>query len=284
MSEPLTFAAFLETRPPGTHYKVTGMSTSLTSSLVATPDLRLHCDSEACNDTRFFWGKARHHSQWESGKSEHITLIYLCRNCREYLKIYTLMGVFNFNEEVGSVIKIGEYPVFGAPIPAKLVKLVGPDRDALLKANRSEQQGLGVGAFAYYRRIVENQRGRIFDAIVAVIEKQGGDQELLDQLKKAKAETQFTKSVEAIKHALPSSLRIDGHNPLTLLHDALSDGIHAQDDAECLELAGVVRTVLSSLAQRLSELSAEHKELGQAVSTLLNRKKPSGDPSKKPPS
>ena len=41
------------------------------------------------------------------------------------------------------------------------MKLVGPDRDDFLKGRRCENQGLGVGAFIYYRRVVENQKNRI---------------------------------------------------------------------------------------------------------------------------
>ncbi len=32
--------------------------------------------------------------------------------------------------------------------------------------------------------------------------------------------------------AIPAVLLIDGHNPLTLLHDLLSEGIHELDDDE----------------------------------------------------
>jgi hypothetical protein len=32
-------------------------------------------------------------------------------------------------------------------------------------------------------------------------------------------------------------LLIDGHNPLLLLHDLLSEGVHQFSDSECLERA-----------------------------------------------
>jgi hypothetical protein len=56
-----------------------------------------------------------------------------------------------------------------------------------------------------------------------------------------------------------------------LLHSALSEGIHAQTDEECLEIATSIRVVLSELADRISIALKDHAELKQAVSRLLNR-------------
>ena len=36
---------------------------------------------------------------------------------------------------------------------------------------------------------------------------------------------------------MPESLLINGHSPILLLHSALSEGLHAQTDEQCLELA-----------------------------------------------
>jgi hypothetical protein len=75
-----------------------------------------------------------------------------------------------------------------------------------------------------------------------------------------------------IKNAIPEAILIDGHNPLTLLHSALSEGLHAQTDEECLELATSIRVVLTELADRISVALREEAELKTAVTRLLNRK------------
>jgi len=46
-----------------------------------------------------------------------------------------------------------------------VITLIGPDREIFLRGRRAENQGLGIGAFAYYRRVVENQKGRIITQI-----------------------------------------------------------------------------------------------------------------------
>ena len=100
----------------------------------------------------------------------------------------------------------------------------------------------------------------------------GAKHEVLDDLAAAKHETQFTKAIESIKHGIPESLLVTGHNPLTLLHSALSEGLHADTDEDCLALATSIRTVLADLAERLGAALKEEKDLSEAVSRLLKKK------------
>ncbi len=74
-----------------------------------------------------------------------------------------------------------------------------------------------------------------------------------------------------MKDAIPESLRIRGHNPLTLLHPALSEGLHDKSDAECLELATSIRVVLTELADRISQALKDEAELTSAVTRLLKK-------------
>jgi hypothetical protein len=132
--------------------------------------------------------------------------------------------------------------------------------------------GLGIGAFAYYRRVVEEQKGRIIEEIGKVAVKIKPSKETAELFAKAKAETQFTTAIDMIKSAIPEAVLIDGHNPLTLLHSALSEGLHAHTDEQCLELATSIRVVLTELAERISTALKEEATLKSAVSRLLNRK------------
>jgi hypothetical protein len=131
---------------------------------------------------------------------------------------------------------------------------------------------LGIGAFAYYRRVVENQKNRIIEEIVRVAKKVGAKPEVIQTLEAALKETQFSSAVESIKAGIPESLLIDGHNPLRLLHSALSRGLHEEDDAKCLELAQSIRVVLTELADRIGTILKEEAELKAAVSKILQEK------------
>ncbi len=132
---------------------------------------------------------------------------------------------------------------------------------------------MGIGAFAYYRRVVENQKTRIIGEIAKVASKLGAKSDVLREFEAAAKETRFSAAIEQIRHGIPDVLLIDGqHNPLTLLHGALSEGLHANTDAECLEIAQAIRVVLTELADRISQALKKEVELTTAVSRLLNRK------------
>ncbi len=211
-------------------------------------------------------------------------LKFACANCMRFEKRIGVMlsARPRSGTEVDDVwaIKIGEFPAFGISVPSRVLAFVGPDRDAFLKGRRCENQGLGVGAFAYYRRVVENQKGRILEKIRDVAATTGAKPEVIAALEAAAKETQFSTAVDRVKPGFPDSLLIDGHNPLTLLHSALSQGIHSDSDEACLELAHDIRVVLFDLAERVSIALSDHTELKKSVSRLLNPKpkKPPGAP------
>src|SRR5206468_7708696 len=115
-----------------------------------------------------------------------------------------------------------------------------------------------------YRRVVQNQKNRIIGEVVKVAEKLGIDASAIAELNTAISETQFSKALSMVKTAIPQSLLINGHNPLALLHSALSEGVHGKSDEECLELASSVRVVLSELSERLAQALKDEAELGKA--------------------
>lgn len=196
-------------------------------------------------------------------------LSYLCRNCTTFSKRFAVAVKLEETGSGGDILKIGELPPFGPPVPSKVINLIGPNRELFLMGRRAENQGMGIGAFSYYRRVIESQKNRIFDEIIKVLRNISGSDEIIKAITTAKAETQFTRAVDSVKYALPESLLIKGHNPLTLLYSALSKGLHAKTDEECLELATSIRVVLSELAERIGQLLKDEKELNEAVSRLL---------------
>jgi hypothetical protein len=120
--------------------------------------------------------------------------------------------------------------------------------------------------------VIEDQKSRIFDEIIKVCTRLSAGQSIIDELVRAKEETQFSKAVDAVKLAIPQLLFINGHNPLTLLHSALSEGLHAQTDEECLEIATSIRVVMAELAERMGQALKDEAELSTAVSRLINKK------------
>jgi hypothetical protein len=270
--EQISWAEFLETIPPNSPQRVTiyQWDKSGQYTIVATPDLQLHCTSDTCNGLRFFLcgqDKAIYSS------TRDFFLPYLCRNCLATTKTFAIHAERIVDTLDAEVIKFGELPAFGPPTPARVISLIGPDREMYLKGRRTENQGLGIGAFAYYRRVIENQKGRIIGEIAKVAARLGATEPVLRRFEVAQNETQFSKAVDDIKDAIPQVLLIDGHNPLTLLHTALSEGLHAQSDEDCLEFASDIRVVMTELADRISQALKDEAELKSAISRLLSRKR-----------
>ncbi len=198
---------------------------------------------------------------------------YLCSNCRKTKKIFSLAAKINSEKsDSGQCYKFGELPVYGPPTPSRLIKLIGPDRELFLKGRRCENQGLGIGAFVYYRRVVDNQKNRLLDEIIKVSKKLNVETDIIAILEAAKAETQFSKAFDSVKNAIPQALLINGHNPLTLLYSALSDGLHDQSDEHCLEIASSVRVILGELSERLAQALKDEAELNNALSKLMRKK------------
>jgi hypothetical protein len=269
------FAEFLESTPP---YTVEGISDlcALDSPnwVLSAPRIQLHCSSEACHGVRFFRCKSdpfiiRHFKVEPYGR--YLFRTYQCSNCQKTEKTYALL-VVDDGDGSGRVVKLGELPPFGPPVPARVISLVGPDRELFLSGRRAESQGLGIGAFAYYRRVVENQKGRIITEIGKVAERLRASVEVVRLFQNAAKETQFSRAIDQVKDAIPESLLIDGQNPLTLLHSALSEWLHAHTDEECLQIAQDIRIVLTELADRISQALKDEAELKQSVSRLLSRR------------
>lgn len=261
----ITFKEFLESVPPGTekHVAVVALPRRGGGRLVAHPDILLHCSSDICGGIRTF-ASSSEVIITDFDASKDCYLHYICQNCRRNFKKFSL----HVKISEGRVTKFGEMPSFGPPTPAKAIALIGSDRDLFLKGRKCENQGLGVGAFTYYRRVIEDQKGRIFDEVIRVLEATDPTNEVIGELRAAKNETQFSKSIEAIKHALPASLMINGQNPLRLLHSALSEGVHALSDEECLDLATAARTILIEFSEKLSQALRDDAALASAVNLL----------------
>lgn len=230
------------------------------------PEIELFCSN--CKGSRYFSMRNSSTSFEENQFSTDFYLYYLCNNCKKNTKTYAIKaGVFS-----STCMKYGEWPTFGDKIPNYLLKLFDNDREIFIKGKQCENQGLGIAAFAYYRRVVENQKNKIIDEIIKAAQKSGNFADLIDDLEKAKNEGQFKNAIKSIKHTLPQSLLINGDNPLTLLYQVLSEGLHKETDEECLFKATAIREILIELIKRISQILAENQSLNNAL-TILKRAK-----------
>ena len=203
---------------------------------------------------------------------ERVFLTYRCRNCEAVIKTYALELLFRNGSDNASFEKIGEDPRFGEPRLNMVGDVLDDEIEMFDRGYRSELEGLGIGAFAYYRRFVESHKDKIISEIRKVAVSQNLPQSILEALDRAATIREFSAAVEAIKEAIPDSIRINGANPLTLLHGALSAGIHNEDDVDCLSIAQDIRLILTELAERTSQALKSTTELNAAVTRLNQRR------------
>ncbi len=282
----ITFAEFLKNTPPQKIQKVIdlciidkshedsihgGFNTSVFFD-INTPPIKLYCRHVSCNGNRNYEFVNKEGDIHSNDIRHKFILEYHCRDCRQGLKIYSIFAQSNQvgrHDQGYKVFKIGEWPAFGPHIPKKVIKFIGDDYDLFSKGLKAENQGLGIGAFTYYRRVVEKQKNHLIGQIIKVSEKLKVKPDIIEKLKDAQSENQFKNSVDKMKHAIPQALLVDGNNPMTLLHSALSAGLHAKTDDECLELATSIRVVLVDLVERVNQVLKDHAEVKSAISHLF---------------
>lgn len=243
----------------------------------ATPTLQLYCDE--CKGKRHFSGKWRHYPSASNDKWTEDFLDYVCNNCRQFQKTFCLISRATLEPGIpactGIAKKVGEIPEQYEPLPTNLRSLLGEaDYQLFLKGLKCEKQGLGLGAFSYYRRVVENKKNDLIDEIANVAEKTGASEEHVELLHKAAKETQFEKAIDIIKDVIPQRLYLLGHNPLKLLHKGLSIGLHNETDENCLTYGQDMRTVLTSLAERIQEALKGESKIKAAIAGLFKLQNP----------
>jgi hypothetical protein len=254
--------------------------------------VRLYCGSDDCKREQNFGWSSTQEVYVAVGRPSDRFLYFWCRNCGRTEKVYSIRFFATSTDKAVRARKLGENPGFGArTMSPRFDAFLGQSREMFFRGRRCEGLGMGIGAFAYFRRVVDAQKNKLLDAILDVCAALNAPEEIVREIQAAKRETRFSKAVEAIKSALPDALQIDGHSPLTLLYAALSKGLHEMSDEECLEKAQAIRLVLTELLDRVGRLVTEDKELKAAVGRLLPGPKsqaaapapsPSGSPKNQP--
>jgi len=242
---------------------------------VEVPVISLFCASASCGGSRICDPSppTLQLYSYKIGNQHNTFLSYICRNCHGQLKTFALrLKITGVPDTKVQCQKIGESPAFGEPRPNAVKDVLEDEIEYFERGYRAETTGLGIGAFAYYRRFVESHKDKLIATVRQVAVAQGANPETIAAIDRAAATDSFDKAVAAIKDAIPDSLRYSGgHNPLTLLHRALSGGIHSDDDIECLELAKDIRLLLTDLSERTTQALKNQDALGQAVNRLLKK-------------
>jgi hypothetical protein len=195
----------------------------------------------------------------------------VCQQCKKYAVHFLISGSTSRDKNGNKkfyIRKVGQNP---APVitPTRDVSnfLNEDDKDFYGKALKNLKYGHGIGAYAYFRRIIENEIHRIVKRISAI--NLPDSNKIIEALEQYKEKHQMSRLIEEITPYLPKSLKDDqSNNILKLLYDQSSTALHELSEEDCLEKAGYIDTLFSYLVKKLNEEQYEIDEIKKAIKGL----------------
>ena len=201
-------------------------------------------------------------------------LIGRCQSCGAeidfLIRVYSDKSLDEIKDGMNIFIcKIGQFPPYEIS-PDKIVEkyLLKEDIDNYKKALANLSISYGIGAFAYFRRIIEHGIiGIIHD--ISLMDFEGVDK-IKEALKSFKKDHQMANLISIINEYLPSSLNGLGDNPIRLLYEQLSGGIHDFSEEECLKKAEMIDKILTYVIKKVNEEKFQINDVKDAMKQLRN--------------
>jgi len=236
---------------------------------IPKPAINLFCEKCGKNQTFTMINEYYENKRFKNSptKGEVILAEYLCAGC----SIFKRHFLIKVSENLDFIKKIGQYPPWDISTDRNLSKMLHEHNDLFKKGLVCESQSYGIGAYAYYRRIVEIVIDELLDSIYELVEDENKKEykKALDKTKKSRIAEE---KIEMVKDLIPQTLRPGGANPLLFLYDILSQGIHESNEEECMEFAENVRSILVSLINQIMVTSQSSREYSDSIKKILDRK------------
>lgn len=120
--------------------------------------------------------------------------------------------------------------------------------------------------------MVEEKTNELIDILADLAAQRGIQGEDVEKIRFAKNEKTYSDKLQAAALVVPSSLRPGGHNPLAVLHDLLSKGLHARSEEECVGIARDVRQVFEYVFVNLPAQIETDAQFVRDLHKLLDKK------------
>lgn len=261
------------------------------------------CENEQANRTfeldldearKDYFGSHRadliHDDHFIDGKLNYIfTAIGKCKSCNKYhiyfdLNVYSNKPISNIIDNVHNIAfhkknteqhpntniyiqKVGAFPEIKR-VPNKIISNYF-DRETnqwYFKGINALDKNFGIGSFAYFRRIIEKELINIVESIKLLPDSHTAEiQKLLD---KHKENPKVSTIYDNIFEHLPNSLKALGDNPIKLLYNQTSEGLHSLSEKECLEKSEKILKLLEFVIRKINEERSEIKVLKETIKGL----------------
>lgn len=253
-------------------------NTYTTWKKITKPAIHMFCkqcgSDQTFNMIEEYWGNnpnASHDYVYNEVKE----IRYLCSACNKGLRVFSVRFSYTNPNKDGkswaTLEKVGQYPAWSIEIDKELEKILGSKAEFLKKGLINESQSYGIGAFGYYRRIVEETIDELLDMIEPLVDP-SEQQAYKEALEKTKTTRVTQEKIDLVKDLLPASLKPDNINPLGVIHSALSEGLHSSSDEECMKQAEIIRDSLTFLVNQVIKTKKESKSFTDGMRKLLGKK------------
>lgn len=166
-----------------------------------------------------------------------------------------------------NITKVGSNPPYDiSPNRESYKFFTEEDKSLYKKALVCLSQSYGIGAYAYFRRILENEIIRILEAISLL---QGTSSDRVKELLiKYENDHQMGYLVDGVYQYLPNNLKSIGDNPLKLLYGLLSGGLHAESDDTCMTKAETINELLVFVITKIDEEKTSNSHLRTLIDKI----------------
>jgi hypothetical protein len=208
----------------------------------------------------------------ENNKNGFCTKEYRCKNCGAS----TVRYYFWWGDELGTSVffKVGQHPELEERVSEVLEKaLTAEDLKSYKNALRLRNFNLGIASVAYMRRVVENRMNDMLQVLYEAAVAHNAPKELLALHEAMMKEKRFSVKVDYAGDLLPETLRPKGMpNPMAILHDLVSDGLHAKSDEECVDIFDACRHTFEYVFGKLRIETEEAKKFVEQMTALAEKK------------
>lgn len=152
--------------------------------------------------------------------------------------------------------KVGQFPPWDISVSKELARALEDDTDTYKRAKICLSQGYGLAACAYLRRVLENRINHILELIYEYEKERGAPESKLSKIKSLLESKHVDEKLSHAYKYAPESVIVQGTNPLRVIYELLSRGIHNLSEDECTDSAMKLKTNLEYV---LGELAREQK-------------------------
>lgn len=197
---------------------------------------------------------------------------YTCRNCGSSTINYCY--IWQERKQNNIFLKVGQYPELEERVPGTLKGALDEDDLKLYRnALRMRNFNLGVAAVAYMRRVIENKMNDMLEILHEAAIAHNAQGEVVAHHKEMMEERRFSTKIEYAGTLLPASLRPSGKpNPMAVLHDLASDGLHAKSDEECVDIFDACRRTFEYVFGKLRIETEDANNFVTEMAVLTEKK------------